>query len=110
MTNHLQGPNGDVHSASERTLIYFASYLTRTVRHSAVKLYLAAVRNLYITAGYNDPYWTLFGPPENKHTAGSSLASRNKKGEYLHLQTPSTLCPQNTGWKKIHFLEAVAKV
>ena len=38
-----------------RGLIYFASYLARTVRHSTIKLYLAAVRNLHITAGYSDP-------------------------------------------------------
>ena len=38
-----------------RGLIYFASYLARTVRHSTIKLYLAAVRNLHITAGYRDP-------------------------------------------------------
>ena len=35
--------------------IYFASYLARTVCHSTFKLYLATVRNLHITAGYNDP-------------------------------------------------------
>ena len=35
--------------------MYFASYLARIVRHSTIKLYLAAVRNLHITAGFNDP-------------------------------------------------------
>ena len=53
--NRLLGPDGDVLPASEGTLVYFASYLARTVRHSTIKLYLAAVRNLHITAGYNDP-------------------------------------------------------
>lgn len=55
LMNRLQGPDGDVLPASEGTLVYFASYLARTVRHSTIKLYLAAVRNLHITAGYNDP-------------------------------------------------------
>ena len=55
LINCLLGPEGDVLPASEGTLIYFASYLTRTVRHSTIKLYLAAVRNLHITAGYGDP-------------------------------------------------------
>ena len=41
--------------ASEGTLVYFASYLARTVRHSTIKLYLAVVRNLHITARYDDP-------------------------------------------------------
>ena len=53
--NRLLGPEGDVLPASKGTLIYFASYLARTVRHSTIKLYLAAVRNLHITAGYHDP-------------------------------------------------------
>ena len=53
--NCLQGPDGDVLRTFEGTLIYFTSYLTRRVRHSAIKLYLAAVCNLYITVGYNDP-------------------------------------------------------
>ena len=35
--------------------IYFASYLARTVRHCTIKIYLAAVRNLRIVSGYNDP-------------------------------------------------------
>lgn len=47
--------NGDILPASEGTLIYFASYLARTVRHSTIKLYLAAVRNLHISCGYHDP-------------------------------------------------------
>ena len=38
-----------------RGLIYFASYLARMVRHNTIKPYLAAVRNLHITAGYRDP-------------------------------------------------------
>ena len=53
--NHLISPTGHVLPASEGTLVYFASYLARTVRHSTIKLYLAAVRNLHISAGYNDP-------------------------------------------------------
>ena len=46
---------GDILPASEGTLIYFASYLARTVRHSTIKTYLAAVRNLHIISGYKDP-------------------------------------------------------
>ena len=53
--NRLISPTGHVLPASEGTLVYFASYLARTVRHSTIKLYLAAVRNLHISAGYNDP-------------------------------------------------------
>ena len=53
--NHLQSPSGEVLPASEGTLIYFASYLARSVRHCTIKLYLAAVRNLHITAGFPDP-------------------------------------------------------
>ena len=55
LMNRLLSPDGDVLPASEGTLIYFASYLARTVRHSTIKLYLAAVRNLHITAGYSHP-------------------------------------------------------
>ena len=53
--NRLLVPDGDVLPASEGTLIYFASYLARAVHHCTIKLYLAAVRNLHITAGYSDP-------------------------------------------------------
>ena len=53
--NRLLSPTGDVLPASEGTLIYFASYLARTVRHSTIKLYLAAVRNLHIRSGFSDP-------------------------------------------------------
>lgn len=53
--NRLVSANGDILPASEGTLIYFASYLARTVRHSTIKLYLAAVRNLHISCGHSDP-------------------------------------------------------
>ena len=53
--NRLATPTGDILPASEGTLIYFASYLARTVRHSTINTYLAAVRNLCIISGYNDP-------------------------------------------------------
>ena len=55
LMNRLLSPSGDVLPASEGTLVYFASYLARTGRHGTIKLYLAAVRNLHITAGYSDP-------------------------------------------------------
>ena len=55
LMNRLLSPAGEVLPTSEGTLVYFASYLARSVRHSTIKLYLAAVRNLHITAGYNDP-------------------------------------------------------
>ena len=53
--NRLLSSSGNVLPASEGTLVYFSSYLARTVRHSTIKLYLAAVRNLHITEGYPDP-------------------------------------------------------
>ena len=55
LMNRIFSLDGDVLPASEGTLIYFASYLARTVRHNTIKLYLAAVRNLHVTAGYPDP-------------------------------------------------------
>ena len=53
--NRLFSPGGDILPASEGTLIYFATYLARTVKHSTIKLYLAAVRNLHILYGHGDP-------------------------------------------------------
>ena len=53
--NRLATPTGEILPASEGTLIYFASYLARTVRHGTIKTYLAAVRNLHIISGYKDP-------------------------------------------------------
>ena len=55
LMNRLQSPSGEVLPASEGTLIYFGSYLARSVRHCTIKLYLAAVCNLHITAGFHDP-------------------------------------------------------
>ena len=52
--NRLLSPAGDIIPDSERTLVYFASYLARTVRHSTIKTYLAAVCNLHIASGYGD--------------------------------------------------------
>ena len=53
--NRIFSSDGDVLPASEGTLIYFASYLARTVRHSTIKLYLSTVCNLLVTAVYPDP-------------------------------------------------------
>ena len=47
---------GDNLLALEVTLIYFASYLARTIKHSTIKLYLVAVRNLHISCGHGDPF------------------------------------------------------
>ena len=55
LMNRLGTPTGDILPSSEGTLIYFASYLARTVRHGTIKTYLAAVRNLLIISGYKDP-------------------------------------------------------
>ena len=55
LMNRILGPDGDLLPAFEGTLVYFASYLARTVRPSTIKLYLAPVRNLHIMAGFNDP-------------------------------------------------------
>lgn len=49
LMNHLISPTGHVLPTAEGTLVYSASYLARTVQHSTIKLYLAAVRNLHIT-------------------------------------------------------------
>ena len=53
--NRPTSPTGDILPAWEGTLIYFPSYLARTVRHCTIKIYLAAVRNLHMVSGYNDP-------------------------------------------------------
>ena len=53
--NRLVFDRGDILPASEGTLIYFASHLAKTVRHSTIKTYLAAVRNLHISSGHDDP-------------------------------------------------------
>ena len=42
--NRITFNGGDILPATEGTLIYFASYLARTVKHSIIELYLSAVR------------------------------------------------------------------
>ena len=53
--NRIMSSEGDILPATEGTLVYFASYLARTVRHSTIKLYLSVVRNLHISCGHGDP-------------------------------------------------------
>ena len=55
LMNHLINDMGDIRSASEGILIYFASHLAKTVKHSTIKLYLAAVCNLHTSCGHVDP-------------------------------------------------------
>ena len=49
LMNCLLNPDGDVLPASEGTLIYFASYLARTVCYSTIKLYLATMIPLRVS-------------------------------------------------------------
>lgn len=39
--------------ADENTLIQYAAYLARSIKHSSIKSYLAAVRHLHIRNGYD---------------------------------------------------------
>ena len=55
LSYRLRSQEGDILSASEGTLIYFASYLARTVKHSTIKLYLVAVRNSHNSCRHGDP-------------------------------------------------------
>ena len=57
LMNRVMSSKGDIFPASEGTLIYFASYLARTVKHTCttIKLHLSAVRNLHISCGHGDP-------------------------------------------------------
>ena len=41
--------------ASPLTHRYFAAYLSLSVKHSTIKIYLAALRQLHIESGYTDP-------------------------------------------------------
>ena len=50
-------------STSERTLLFFATHMTtRGQSYAAIKVYLAAVRNLHTTAGHHSAYSTKFTP------------------------------------------------
>ena len=42
-------------SLSEGTLVYFASYLARSLRQSPIEIYLAALYNLYIASVNSNP-------------------------------------------------------
>jgi len=53
--NRLYNDAGEILPASEGTLIYFATFLARTVKHATIRNYLAAVRNMHIVNGYGDP-------------------------------------------------------
>ena len=68
--------SGDILPASEGTLIYFASYLARSVCHSTIRLYLPAARNLHISCGHCNPL------VENYSWGKYSGASFVTKGTY----------------------------
>ena len=57
LMNRLISSEGDILPASEGTLSHFTSYLARKGKHSTVKLYLAAVRNLHISHGHGVNYY-----------------------------------------------------
>ena len=96
--NRVISPTGHVLPASEGTLVYFASYLARTVRHSTIKLYLAAVRNLHISARYNDP---LKGKLLLRKVLRGILRFQGNKTIRRQLGTPrmlSSICPVLKAW------------
>ncbi|XP_048583959.1 uncharacterized protein LOC125563135 [Nematostella vectensis] len=53
--NRLFDSHGDILRASESTLIYFVTFLARRVKHGTIRTYLAAVRNMHIENGFQDP-------------------------------------------------------
>ena len=91
--DRLFSPGGDILLASEGTLIYFATYLAKTVKHSTIKLYLAAVRNVHILCGHADP------------VVGKLLLKRVSSGHFtLSDPYPSTTCyPKGFVSNKTHF-------
>ncbi|XP_048578830.1 uncharacterized protein LOC125560693 isoform X2 [Nematostella vectensis] len=55
LMNRLFDSHGDILPASESTLIYFVTFLARRVKHGTIRTYLAAVRNMHIENGFQDP-------------------------------------------------------
>lgn len=53
LMNRLITSTGDILPAFEGTLVYFTSHLARTVRHNTIKIYLAAVRSLWVSSSYD---------------------------------------------------------
>ena len=93
---HVRG--GDILPASEGTLIYFASYLARSVHHGTIKLYLAAVRNPHICCGHGDP---LQGKLLLKKVLRGILHYQGQTRILCRPVTPSVLlaiCPILRGW------------
>ena len=48
-------PTGSPCPADEWTLCLFVSFLTSSIQHSSIKVYLSAVRSLHIEQGFSDP-------------------------------------------------------
>ena len=98
LMNRLVSDRGDILPASEGTLIYFASHLARTVRHSTIKTYLAAVRNLHISCGHGDP---LMGKLLLKKVLRGILCYQGQRRILHQPVTPGTLlaiCPILEAW------------
>lgn len=50
----LHSPNKSIHlPTNEETLIQYVAFLAKTIKHSSIKGYLAAVRYLHIRSGYD---------------------------------------------------------
>lgn len=47
--------NGSPLPANERTLMLYAAYLSRTLKATSIKVYLAGVRSLHIENGFGNP-------------------------------------------------------
>ena len=90
--NRLFSSNGDLFPASEGTLIYFATHLARKVKHSTIKLYLSAVRNLHITCGYGDP---LVGKLLLKKVLRGILRHQGQTRILRQPVTPGFYCPSD---------------
>ena len=56
LMNRLASPTGDVLPASEGTHLFSVLFSSHSsIQHCTIKINLAALRNLHIVSGYNDP-------------------------------------------------------
>ena len=77
-------------SLLEGTFADFTSYLARSLRHSTIEIYLAALRNLYIASGNSDPL------------QGRFLLKIILRG-ILHYQASRRIRRQCVGWESAIF-------
>ena len=82
----LHSPNKSIHlPTNEETLIQYVAFLAKTIKHSSIKGYLAAVRYLHIRSGYD------LDLEKFLHLRLICRGIKRSQGDYIRIRLPITI-------------------